>query len=125
VKQQPGMGLGLVAMIPFQKGKIVTQYEGFIINRGEADAMGCEATHVYSVGKMAIDGLRDKDEAKGFGGGSFANHSDSPNCVYIHDVCGRVFLKATKMIEKGEFITVRYGSKYIKNKCLFTPLKAE
>jgi hypothetical protein len=114
-------GMGLVALEFFPRGAIVTQYEGFIIDRAEADSMGEAATHVYSFGKLAIDGLRDREEAKGFGGGSFVNHSDDPNTIYVHDDLGRVFLKAIRPIEKFEFISARYGSKYIREKKLFSP----
>jgi len=121
VQPEEGKGLGIQARIHFARGAIVTQYEGFIIDRKEADQMLEKATHVYSCGKIVIDGLKDRTEAKGFGGGSFVNHSETPNTIYTRDSLGRVFLKALQPIKPGEFISVKYGSNYIRNKRLFQP----
>jgi SET domain-containing protein len=121
VQPEEGKGMGLKAMVPFKRGAIVTQYEGHTITREEADTMGERATHVYSFGRVAIAGYTNRDEAKGFGGGSFANHSDDPNTVFYHDSLSRVYLKAKRDINRGEFISVKYGHQYIHTKKLFAP----
>jgi hypothetical protein len=123
VQPQPGMGQGLVARQIFLKNDIVTQYEGELITRNEADTPGFNATHVYSFGKLCIDGFKDREIAKGYGGGSFANHdSVNPNVRYVHDELGNVFLVATTTIAIGDFIMADYGSSYIKAKGLFIPV---
>lgn len=114
VQEQPGKGNGLVACRVFEDGEIITQYEGHLITREYADLIGTQATHVYSFGKICIDGLKSKEDAKGFGGASFANHSAKNfNSVYFRDQLGNVFLRACKQIQNGEYIMVKYGNKYM------------
>ncbi len=121
IANQEDQGKGLKSRKFYPKGSIITQYDGLYIDRKDADEMGDLATHVYSMGRLVISGLKDREDAKGFGGGSFANHSEDPNAKYIHDNLGGVYLKALKDIENGDFITTKYGSRYIRVKKLFTP----
>jgi hypothetical protein len=123
VVPQLGMGLGLVACRAFEKNELITQYEGVIISRKVADAPNFNASHVYSFGKLCIDGYKDREEAKGFGGASFVNHGGhKANARYDHDNMGNVFVVATQTIHKGEFIMTDYGTSYIQKKGLFTPV---
>ncbi len=121
ITNQEDQGKGLMARKFYPKGTVITQYDGFYIDRKDADEMGDQATHVYSMGRLVISGLKDREDAKGFGGGSFVNHSEDPNAKYTHDNLGGVYLKALRDIKTGDFITTKYGSRYIRVKNLFTP----
>jgi hypothetical protein len=125
VKEQPGKGNGLVASRVFEIGEIITQYEGHHVAREFVDMIGAQATHIYSFGKICIDGFKSKEDAKGFGGASFANHSmKNFNSVFFRDKLGNVFLRACKRIQKGEYITANYGNKYMKLG-MFTPANSD
>lgn len=105
------MGLGLRASRTFEKNELITQYDGTILAN---DSIPC-ASHVISKGKLVIDGL--KEPKVGFGGGSFANHSENPNAKFHLDSSQNIFLKATQPIAIGDFIHCRYSKKSVK---LFT-----
>jgi hypothetical protein len=63
-----------------------------------------------------------RKDLHGLGGGSFANHSATPNAAFVGDDSGHVltlplFLVATTPIHDGQFIHVCYG-KWFLNSCI-------
>jgi len=112
VRPQEGMGNGLLATKQFEKGDVITQYEGYIIGRREAEEMGSKATHIISIGPIIIDGFKDPSNLKGRGGGSFVNHSSQPNARYVADGNGHIFVKAIALIPPQQFIMCQYSKSY-------------
>ncbi len=88
------MGMGLRASRTFEKNELITQYDGTILG---GNLISC-TSHVISKGKVVIDGL--KEPKIGFGGGSFANHSENPNAKFYLDASQNIFLKAKQSVEK-------------------------
>lgn len=111
VRHQGEMGLGLVAGRHFSARSPITQYEGRIIDRSEAATV--VGSHLISIGPICIDG--NKCPSKGYGGGSFANHSEFPNAKYGSDGKGNIFLYALQHINEGEFIMCKYSKAYLQN----------
>ena len=113
VRLTENMGYELFATRNFKKGDAVTQYLGRILSKAEADAQE-DKTHIMSAeGAMVIDGLRITEDrgiegVQGLGGGSFANHSDDPNCVVSRNL--GVHLVASRDIKINEPITISYGN---------------
>ena len=70
-------------------------------------------THIICVrssglgGSVYVDGIR--TPRAGVGGGSFANHRNSPNAEAV-EADGRVYLLALRRIDDGEEIFLDYGS---------------
>jgi hypothetical protein len=76
---------------------------------------GIALSHVVSFkGKGGgIDGFR--EPVVGRGAGSFANHHEHPNAEFFRHELG-VFLRAKVQIQKGQWITVSYGSNFLTSK---------
>jgi hypothetical protein len=67
-----GAGNGLFAAVHFERGDVITFYDGPRITRAEAREPGRVVTHIASIDThAAIDGLREPFD--GCGGGSFIN----------------------------------------------------
>jgi hypothetical protein len=145
VGNQGDLGKGLVAKNRIPSGRAITQYEGLAYTkqyvRKLSENIGIHiGSHFASPGaKMfVINGFAlypsplpnpeigkcqgtpiALHELKGFGGGSFCNHSDHPNAELVpsdrDDGLG-LFIVAIKDIEAGEFITVNYSSKFLNSK---------
>jgi len=64
---------------------------------------------------LVIDGLRDPAELPTFeieSNASFANHSENPNCFLVCvEVVNKSFLVTSKLVLKGEDLTVSYGKR--------------
>jgi hypothetical protein len=114
-----GAGLGLFTVRPFERGALITQYDGRVIARAEALDLRAQGrdSHVRTLetGHTAIDGLR--EPLLGRGGGSFANQAPpplTPNARYwtSAELQPRVWLRATRRIEPGEEVWVAYGARY-------------
>jgi len=118
-------GVGLLATRDFPANSIITQYEGVVVSPEEVSTVyestavplgrgnndGATVTRGHLVGMLgrggAIDGL--KKPIRGRGGGSFANHSETPNGKWYRCDTG-VFIRAAVSISKGEYITINYGT---------------
>ncbi len=109
---QGPMGKSLRSTRNFSCGDYITQYEGTLLTREEIKVLPlAERTHIFSRGQGGgIDGLKEVSEYKG--GGSFANHSTTPNAVLERTECG-VLLKATRDIPDGHFIMISYGKSFL------------
>jgi len=121
----PNAGQGLFATREFARNELVTKYEGSIMTDQEArDKCALDpanASHMRTMDShhLVIDGLREATAAKGKGGGSFANESAKPNCIYFARwnasiAQNEVYLKAKRKIAIGEEITTNYGRGYWK-----------
>ena len=120
-----GSGYGLFAKKDFKSGEIITFVERNIMDhtwqrlsgREEVDAFitleNCEelktTTHIVSCGGARVSGLRVPHP--GCGGGSFANHSYSPNAEFYYKApMPNILLRVKRghTISKGEEIYVNY-----------------
>ncbi len=138
-------GMGLVAKKAIPAGRAITQYEGSVYTKRFARELtkkyGMDlGSHFATPGSHScvINGfalypspLPDPSpgkcqgtpialhELKGFGGGSFCNHSASPNAKLVpSDKWDRLglFVVATKDIGAGEFITVNYKRGFLNSR---------
>ncbi|KAL8272265.1 hypothetical protein Esti_003821 [Eimeria stiedai] len=120
-------GLGLFCEKPegFEKGTIITEFVGWLVDREQAEQLRKRrrASHIVAVQKgfSYIDGV--KDPYYGTGAASFANDGSEflggpgNNAHFYHwfdDEIGRtrVFLRAARRIENGEEIFVPYDKNY-------------
>ena len=105
--------LGLFCIQKLPRHSIVTYYDGEHIDwktaKERPDARYMRTVHF---GHHVIDGLRAPIPGRGLG--SFANHSDNPNCKY-HRSGDSILLKLTKPIDAGDEILVNYGRTYWNN----------
>ncbi len=114
------LGYGLWATRDFDKNDLITQYEGVEITQKEIDLRKDEdKTHIASHRGQGggIDGF--KTPKQGRGGGSFANHSGTPNAELFRTEVG-IFLKALVAIPKEHWIMISYGTRFLdssKGKC--------
>ena len=113
VERAPNVGWAVKADREFMKNSFITQYEGSFVTQDEiAEADDESLTHVFGIGsRFCIMGL--KIPIRGRGGASFANHSDEPNAKY-YKLDNNVFIRALRVIRKGEWITVSYGSRFLR-----------
>lgn len=119
-----GAGNGLFAQVAFNRNDYITEYDGYYIDRDVAESLRKECsdyiTHFRTLdSRGVISGFRDPKEAVGYGGASFANDSRNKDInskfeqvwdkyLSVH----RVFLRATRRIEPGDEIYVKYGTGY-------------
>ncbi len=136
-------GMGLKAEIDIDEDVPITQYEGELITKSEADVIRemeegkCMASHfaTTSCRSMVINGfswLDDRNpksacsgvplslsEWKGRGGGSLCNHDDHPNAKLMRDESGDgygIFVVSMQKIKAGDFIHVNYGKGFLNSK---------
>ncbi len=131
---QKGKGIGLKVTQLVTKGTVFTQYEGMLMTKDEALTKGKQdATHFCTTHcrQIVIDGwkltdreLPDKPSALclqrlvGFGGGSFANHSPTPNASLLRSPEGDgygVYLKALEDISPRDWVMLDYGTGFLKS----------
>ena len=108
-----GAGLGLYSGMAFGQGRTITEYTGKRVD-SDFDVARLEVqTHVAYSGTRQlgnpfwVDG--DRTPQVGRGGGSFANHSKSPNAEIVVQN-DKIVLRALKPISPGDEIFVDYGS---------------
>ena len=109
-------GLGLFATRDFKTNEIITEYAGCIMS-DRFQAAQCEVqTHIVRVSAaynrqlgpdLYVDG--DRTPVTGRGGGSFANHSKTPNAE-LYPCDGKVFLRARAPITSKSEIFACYGA---------------
>lgn len=120
----PNAGMGLFASRSFERGELITGFEGNLISHAEADALrrnGCHR-HVRTLRwkDLAIDGLKVRPAPRGCGGASYANDG---RCTRLNNATFAVryavdgllplcFLRARRRIDPGEEILVSYGRTY-------------
>jgi hypothetical protein len=101
-------GRGLFADRPFEKGELVTKYDGQML-RDESDACHvqvqthvlCANVHPRGIGnKVYVNG--DHEPVSGRGGGSFINHQRSGVNVEFVAIEKEAFVVATQHIKKGD-----------------------
>ena len=120
-----GAGMGLFATKFFAKGDAITEYDGEIIDRRQAEHLASlrRDTHIRSLSRHSlVDGL--KVPISGRGGGSFANDVKgmyNANFCKVEEVIPgypdprsglrdmtRIFLRALRDIHPGEEIFIDY-----------------
>ena len=111
-------GNGLFAAKRFLKGEIITEFAGDFIDASQAQAFK-KSRHLVPVqfSYEFIDGLTNPKDARGKGGGSFANDPGNPTMMnagfitlYLEkDSRYTVVLSARKDIKPGEEIFVSYN----------------
>ena len=115
VERAPHFGWAVKADRHFPKNSYITQYEGVFMTREESmtqTSTGVERTHFFGIStKLVIDGLR--VPVLGRGAASFANHSSSPN-AYYYKLGSDVFIRSTMDINRGQWITVSYGCRFLR-----------
>jgi hypothetical protein len=97
-------GLGLFAETVFRPGARVVEYGGERITTEEADRRG--GRYLFAVDARWVIDARDRDNLA-----RYINHSCRPNCV-ARVVGRRIWIYATRRIEKGEELTYHYGKVY-------------
>ena len=100
-----GVGKGLFALKPIQKGDFILEYTGKTIPTKVADEMD-EARYLFEVDKKwTIDGEDESNTAR------YINHACDPNTeAEVHD--GHILITAVRDIEAGEELTIDYGEEY-------------
>ena len=141
ISHEGTLGYGLRATLAIPAGTPITQYEGLILTKREAESLRSgpdgkiRSSHFASTGtrSMVINGFSLLDsscltaqggvpmarsEWRGRGGGSLCNHDDDPNASLERDSYGDgygVFVIARRDISPGEFIHVDYGKRFIRS----------
>jgi hypothetical protein len=137
-------GYGLRATIDFKAGCPITQYEGVIVLKMNAEALreGPQGktlgSHLAttSARSMVINGYSlaadcndnsapiqggvplPRQDWRGRGGGSMCNYDNDPNATLQRDCSGDgygIFVIARRDIRAGEFIHVDYGKSFIRS----------
>ncbi len=138
-------GTGLRSLKCFEKGDVITQYEGELITWVEAERVRegpdgkSRSSHFATTASKScvINGYSLKrglqfaspvggvpltrQEWLGRGGGSMCNHSANPNAELVRttdDSCvsdDGIFVVALMRITANEFINVAYGSQFVKS----------
>ena len=122
----PGAGNGLFAAARFERGDVITFYDGARLTGADAREPGRVATHLASIcTHEAIDGLR--QPVDGCGGGSFINDPQYRRLAEYNAVLVRtdirderkriesgIHIEATMRIEPGEEIYASYGRRGFK-----------
>ena len=97
-------GLGLVAVVPMNKGTTIIEYIGERISVVEGNLRNNR--YIFNVSsRIDIDGSPRYNTAR------YINHSCKPNCEAINRR-GRVFIVAKKNIKAGEELHYNYGKNY-------------
>ena len=105
-------GLGAFATQFFAKNDLVTEYAGDVVSENEARD-GRPQTHLVRFDNMRIDGI--KQPEVGLGLGSFCNdpQDDRRNVRFwtVNRLLTRIFVKATRDIEAGEELFIKYDGR--------------
>jgi hypothetical protein len=121
-------GIGLFTSVDIPSGVLITRYDGEVIDHKEALARRGRGNDTHIRAKdfyVKIDGIKDPKQARGCGGGSFANDCTllgvTPNSTfYCSDSAGDqrkwdgIFLESTRDILSGEELFACYGNTYWK-----------
>jgi hypothetical protein len=124
----PGAGNGLFAAVRFERGDVITIYDGARLTGAEAREPGRVATHLASIcTHEAIDGLR--QPVDGCGGGSFINdpryrrrgmynaelvRTDIPKTGRGRRIPKGIHIQANMPIAPGDEIYASYGRRGFK-----------
>jgi SET domain-containing protein len=103
-RSKPGMGFGLFARTPIDRGTFVVEYTGRKISTAYADTL--PTRYLFEIDKdWTIDGSSRTNIAR------YINHSCEPNCeADIHD--DHILISALRDIDAGEELTLDYGKEY-------------
>lgn len=109
VVKRSSAGLGLFANRDFKKDEEIIEYIGETISDDEAQKRG--GKYLFELNeRWTIDGKARHNTAR------YINHSCRPNCyAELSADETQVFIKAKRLIKKGEELTYHYGSYYFKN----------
>lgn len=111
-------GLGLFATEPIKKKKFIVEYRGRRLTTEQADKLEARGNrYLYEINsRWTIDGTSRKNL------GRYANHSCRPNAE-LHQLNGKVIIRAIKSIKPGDEITYDYGRDYYRN--VITPSRCK
>jgi SET domain-containing protein len=103
-------GLGLFATEEIKKRTLIAEYSGRRLRNEEAEKLEARGNrYLYEINsRWTIDGTTRRNIAR------YANHSCRPNAE-SHQINGKVFLRAIKIIKPGDEITYDYGRDYYLN----------
>jgi SET domain-containing protein len=97
-------GLGLFALAPIKKGKIIAEYWGKRLPSEKADEL--DNKYLFEVNsKWTIDGSDRRNMAR------YINHGCKPNAE-SDIIKGQVFIRSRRKIAEGDEITYDYGKNY-------------
>ena len=103
-RSKPGLGNGLFATAPIQKGEFILEYTGKRIPTKEADEL--TTRYLFEIDdQWTIDGSTRSNTAR------YVNHSCRPNCEARIEK-GKILYYATRNIKEGEEIVIDYGDEY-------------
>lgn len=125
-------GMGLFAQRRFERGELITGFEGELISHAAARTLQRTGRHSHvrtlRWKDLAVDGIRTRPAPPGSGGASYANDGDgggrgtrrrryANNAAFViryavDGVLPVCFLRALRRIEAGEEILVSYGRTY-------------
>lgn len=99
-------GLGLVTLVPIEKGDLIIEYTGEKISSDEADRRG--GKYLFTIDKnWVIDGKGRENLAR------YINHACRPNCeTEVDERKKKVFIYARRNINPGEELNYNYGKEY-------------
>ncbi|KAE9110343.1 hypothetical protein PF005_g8594 [Phytophthora fragariae] len=118
IRSSPEQGLGAFAIDSIQKGSIVREYVGEIIDEREKESRAIRKECKYMMG-YGVGGYIDAEYCGN--AARFFNHSCDPNCSAEEwTVSGfyRIGIMALKAIQAGEEITFSYGPNYHFRTCM-------
>lgn len=97
-------GLGLATKVPINKGEVVIEYVGNMVETKWADEH--PNRYLFHISKKwTIDGSMRSNTAR------YLNHSCRPNCE-AEQRGKRIFICAKRAIKAGEELTFDYGKEY-------------
>ena len=108
-------GKGLIADRKFQKGEVITWFEGRKVDLNEYEALLNEDPSIFTYSLGVTENFTlvgEQTPREGIGGGSFVNDVAPYNTKFIRKHSVMVLLVATRDIEPGEEFRLNYGSAF-------------
>lgn len=105
MRETPGRGRGVFALVSFEEGEVIETCPVIPIPEPEVDPIGRTVLgHYFFQWGGTLD-----EGAVALGFGSLYNHTNEPNAMYVRKVSLNVIdFVALRRIEPGEEITVSY-----------------
>ncbi|MCW7554049.1 hypothetical protein NX722_15765 [Endozoicomonas gorgoniicola] len=108
-------GKGLIADRKFQKGEVITWFEGRKVDLNEYEALLNEDPSIFTYSLGVTENFTlvgEQTPREGIGGGSFVNDVAPYNTEFIRKHSVMALLVATRDIEPGEEFRLNYGSAF-------------